>query len=43
MFGSSGAVGDVGLFADFDLDNGCYSVPADEATGFRHYIGYQVA
>lgn len=35
--------GDIGLFADFDLDNGCYAAPADEATGFRHYLGYVVA
>lgn len=42
MFGP-GSTGDIGLFADFDLDNGCYATPADEATGFRHYLGYQIA
>lgn len=42
MFGP-GSNGDIGLFADFDLDNGCFAAPADEATGFRHYLGYTVA
>jgi hypothetical protein len=40
-FGASN--GDIGLFADFDLDNGCHTAPADEATGFRHYLAYTLA
>ncbi len=34
---------DIGLFGDFDLDNGCAPDPAALATGFRHYLEYTVA
>lgn len=34
---------DIGLFGDFDLDNGCAPAPTDDATGFRHYLAYVAA